>query len=95
MSGGLGTLKSLPTARDGPENMRVDVCLHRNAAAVAAADEEAWPSPARGRGTAMRSRMNLRTLTQSRFSLVPFQAGRAQFSPQGLRPSRSSAGRRQ
>ncbi len=40
MSGGSGTLKSLPTAGGGPKNMRADVCLHRNAAAIAAADEE-------------------------------------------------------
>ena len=40
MSGGSGSLKSLPSSGDGPRNMRADVCLRRNAAAIAAAEEE-------------------------------------------------------
>jgi D-alanyl-D-alanine carboxypeptidase len=40
MSGGSGTLESLPTAGGAPRNMRADICLRRNAAALAAAEEE-------------------------------------------------------
>ncbi len=53
--GGLGTLESLPSAGVGPKNMRVDVCLHRSAAAIAAAEEESVAEPVQttpqGRGT--------------------------------------------
>ena len=38
--GGSGTLESLPSVGGGPRNMRADVCLHRSAAAIAAAEEE-------------------------------------------------------
>ncbi len=54
MSGGLGTLDSLPPAGGGPKNMRADVCLHRNAAAIAAAEEEvaeAVQTSSQGRGS--------------------------------------------
>ena len=57
MSGGSGTLDSLPSSGDGPRNMRADVCLHRNAAAVAAAEEEGGSefiqSAHQGRGVAV------------------------------------------
>ncbi|HKN28186.1 MAG TPA: D-alanyl-D-alanine carboxypeptidase family protein [Roseiarcus sp.] len=54
MRGGLGSLESLPSSGGDPKNMRVDVCLHRNAAAIAAAEEESVAEAARissqGRG---------------------------------------------
>ena len=53
--GGSGTLESLPSVGGGPKNMRVDVCLHRSAAAIAAAEEESMAEPVQttpqGRGT--------------------------------------------
>lgn len=56
-SDGSGSLESIPSSGDGPRNMRVDVCLHRNAAAVAAAEEEGAFEPVRtspqGRGSAV------------------------------------------
>jgi D-alanyl-D-alanine carboxypeptidase len=40
MSGGSGSLESLPSSGASPTNMRAEICLHRNAAAIAAAEEE-------------------------------------------------------
>ena len=57
MSSGSGTLESLPSSGGAPKNMRVDICLHRNAAATAAAEEEsaaqAAQLSAQGRGGAV------------------------------------------
>ena len=57
MSSGPGTLESLPSSGGGPKNMRVDVCLRRNAAAAAAAEEESVAQAAQlssqGRGGAV------------------------------------------
>ncbi len=53
--GGSGTLESLPSVGGGPRNMRADVCLHRSAAVIAAAEEESAAEIAQatpqGRGT--------------------------------------------
>ena len=51
MGGGNGSLESLPSGSGPPPDMRVDVCLHRNAALIAAAEEEGvWrPVPDGGR----------------------------------------------
>ena len=38
--GGAGSLESLPSGSGAAPNMRADVCLHRNAAALAAAEED-------------------------------------------------------
>jgi D-alanyl-D-alanine carboxypeptidase len=38
--GGSGSPESLPSGSGGPTNMRADVCLHRNAAALAAAEDD-------------------------------------------------------
>jgi D-alanyl-D-alanine carboxypeptidase len=55
MSGGSDTLESLPSACGGPRNMRADVCLRRNAAALAATEEdsvaEAIQTSSQGRGS--------------------------------------------
>jgi D-alanyl-D-alanine carboxypeptidase len=40
MGGGSGSLESLPSAGSSPPDMRADVCLRHNAAAIAAAEEE-------------------------------------------------------
>jgi D-alanyl-D-alanine carboxypeptidase len=57
MSGGSGALESLPSSADGPKNMRADICLHRNAAAIAAAEEESIEesvqTSSQGRGSAI------------------------------------------
>src|SRR5271157_5042849 len=54
MGAGGGSLDSLPASGGGPTNMRSDVCLHRNAAVIAAAEEENMAEMAqmasRGRG---------------------------------------------
>jgi D-alanyl-D-alanine carboxypeptidase len=39
MGGGSGSLESLPAGSGSPPNMRADVCLHRNAALIAAEEE--------------------------------------------------------
>jgi D-alanyl-D-alanine carboxypeptidase len=38
--GNVGSLESLPSGSGAPRNMRADVCLHRNAAALAAAEDD-------------------------------------------------------
>jgi D-alanyl-D-alanine carboxypeptidase len=40
MGGGSGSLESLPSGSGAAPNMRADVCLHRNAAALAAAEDD-------------------------------------------------------
>ena len=42
---GSGSLESLPSSGEGAPNMRVDVCLRRNAAAIAAAEDEGIGDP--------------------------------------------------
>ena len=52
MGGGNGSLESLPSSGSGAPNMRADVCLRRNAAAIAAAEDGGFrrrPEPG-GRG---------------------------------------------
>jgi D-alanyl-D-alanine carboxypeptidase len=39
-AGGEGSLESLPSGSGAPPNMRADVCLHRSAAALAAAEDD-------------------------------------------------------
>jgi D-alanyl-D-alanine carboxypeptidase len=46
MGGGSGSLESLPAGSGSPPNMRADVCLHRNAALIAAAAEGGIPDQA-------------------------------------------------
>jgi D-alanyl-D-alanine carboxypeptidase len=59
MGGGSGSLESLPSSGAAAPNMRADVCLHRNAAAIAAAEDEGLADPAQsgasgsGRGVAI------------------------------------------
>jgi D-alanyl-D-alanine carboxypeptidase len=45
MGGGGASLESLPTGSGPPPNMRADVCLHRSAALIAAAEEEGEGDP--------------------------------------------------
>jgi D-alanyl-D-alanine carboxypeptidase len=42
---GSGSLESLPSSGEGAPNMRADVCLRRNAAAIAAAEDEGVGEP--------------------------------------------------
>jgi len=44
--GGAGSLESLPSGSGAAPNMRADVCLHRNAAALAAAEDDGIPEQA-------------------------------------------------
>ena len=53
--GGDGSLESLPSGSGAAPNMRADVCLHRSAAALAAAEDDGVRRPGSGRisGTAL------------------------------------------
>ncbi len=59
MGSGSGSLESLPSSGSAAPNMRADVCLRRNAAAIAAAEDEGLADPAQsaasgsGRGVAI------------------------------------------
>ncbi len=46
--GGNGSLESLPAGSGAPPNMRADVCLHRNAAVLAAAEDDGVSEQAQG-----------------------------------------------
>jgi D-alanyl-D-alanine carboxypeptidase len=48
--GGIGSLDSLPSGSGPAPNMRADVCLRRNAAALAAAEEEGLAEPVQAGG---------------------------------------------
>jgi len=50
--GGIGSLESLPPGSGPPPNMRADVCLRRNAAAIAAAEDEGLAEPVQSAGAA-------------------------------------------
>ena len=50
MGGGDGSLESLPSGSGPPPDMRADVCLHRNAALIAAAEEEGVGDPSETAG---------------------------------------------
>jgi D-alanyl-D-alanine carboxypeptidase len=52
--GGGGSLESLPSGSGPAPNMRADVCLHRNAALIAAAEEEAVGDQSQAAGSAGR-----------------------------------------
>ncbi len=48
MGGGGASLESLPTGSGPAPNMRAEICLHRNAAAIAAIEDEGIFAPAQG-----------------------------------------------
>src|SRR5579863_3018593 len=48
MGGGNGSLESLPQGSGAPPNMRVDVCLHRSAALIAAAEDDGLGDSSQG-----------------------------------------------
>ena len=50
MGGGGASLESLPSGSGSPPDMRADVCLHRNAALIAAAEEEGVGDPSETAG---------------------------------------------
>ena len=50
MGGGGASLESLPSGSGPPPDMRADVCLHRNAALIAAAEEEGVGDPSQTAG---------------------------------------------
>jgi D-alanyl-D-alanine carboxypeptidase len=52
MGGGAGSLESLPSGSGPAPDMRADVCLHRNAALIAAAEEEGVGGPSEETGSA-------------------------------------------
>jgi len=54
MAGGNGSLESLPSSSSGAPNMRADVCLRRNAAAIAAAEDEDFAEPTQAGASAGR-----------------------------------------
>jgi D-alanyl-D-alanine carboxypeptidase len=84
MGGGSGSLESLPSGSGSPPNMRADVCLHRNAALIAAAQEDGVPEQAQAAvGSAGRTGM-LPTPLAAFFAQVPHTElpdGRIRFDP--------------
>jgi D-alanyl-D-alanine carboxypeptidase len=54
INGGVGSLESLPSGSGPAPNMRADVCLRHNAAAIAAAEEEGVAEPIQSGGSAGR-----------------------------------------
>ena len=54
MGGGNGSLESLPPSSSGAPNMRADVCLRRNAAAIAAAEDGDFAEPTQAAASAGR-----------------------------------------
>jgi D-alanyl-D-alanine carboxypeptidase len=86
MGGGSGSLESLPSGSGSPPNMRADVCLHRNAALIAAAEEEGIPDQAQAAaGSAGRAGM-LPTPLAALFAPVAIAhtelpSGRIRFDP--------------
>jgi D-alanyl-D-alanine carboxypeptidase len=54
MNGGVGSLDSLPSGSGPAPNMRADVCLRHNAAAIAAAEDEGVGEPVQSAGSAGR-----------------------------------------
>ena len=54
MGGGYGSLESLPSSSSGAPNMRADVCLRRNAAAIAAAEDGDFAEPSEAAASAGR-----------------------------------------
>jgi D-alanyl-D-alanine carboxypeptidase len=85
MGGGSGSLESLPSGSGSPPNMRADVCLHRNAALIAAAEEDSIPDQAQAAaGSAGRAGMPLPTPLAAFFAQVPHTElpnGRIRFDP--------------
>jgi D-alanyl-D-alanine carboxypeptidase len=57
MGGGSGSLESLPAGSGAAPNMRADVCLHRNAAALAAAEDDIQEQAQAAGGSAGRAGM--------------------------------------
>jgi D-alanyl-D-alanine carboxypeptidase len=55
--GGAGSLESLPSGSGAAPNMRADVCLHRNAVAIAAAEDDGVAEQAQAGGSAGRAGM--------------------------------------
>jgi D-alanyl-D-alanine carboxypeptidase len=53
--GGFGSLDSLPSGSGPAPNMRADICLRRNAALLAAAEDEGLAEPVQAGGTAGRA----------------------------------------
>ena len=53
MGGGAGSLELLPSGSGAPPNMRADVCLHRSAAALAAAEDDGIPDQAQAGAAGM------------------------------------------
>jgi D-alanyl-D-alanine carboxypeptidase len=54
MNGGIGSVDSLPSGSGSAPNMRADVCLRRNVAALAAAEDEGVAEPVQAAGPAGR-----------------------------------------
>ena len=54
MGGGNGSLETLPPSSSGAPNMRADVCLRRNAAAIAAAEDGDFAEPSQAAASAGR-----------------------------------------
>ncbi len=83
MGGGSGSLESLPPGSGSAPNMRADVCLHRNAALIAAAEEDSIPDQAQAAVGSAGAGM-LPTPFAAFFAQVPhteLPVGRIRFDP--------------
>ena len=81
MGGGGASLESLPNGSGPAPNMRADVCLHRNAALIAATEEEGAGGPSAVAGGAIPAPLAalLASASQAQHTELPF--GRIHFDP--------------
>ena len=84
MGGGSGSLESLPSGSGSAPNMRADVCLHRNAALLAAAEEGGIPDQAQAAAGSVGAAGMLPTPLAALFAPVAHTVlpdGRIRFDP--------------
>jgi len=80
MSGGGGSLESLPPGSGAAPNMRADVCLHRSAALIAAAEEEGLGDSSQG-DAAMPANPLMALFGQAAAARTELPRGRIRFDP--------------
>ena len=81
MGGGSGSLESLPSGSGSPPNMRADVCLHRNAALLAAAEEGGIPDQAQAAARSAMLPGPLAALLTPAAAHTELPEGRIRFDP--------------
>ena len=81
MSGGNGSPESLPSGSGPAPNMRSDVCLHRNAALIAAAEEEGVGGPSVGSGAIPANPLTALFAPVAAITHTELPYGRIRFDP--------------